>query len=377
MDIVYYVLSFLIVINVIVFVHEYGHYLAAKSVGVGVSTFSIGMGPEIFGFTDKSGTRWSFSLFPVGGYVMMLGDGDIASATEDEKAIEGLSEEEKSKSITRKSEWEKMYIAFMGPFFNYVYAFVVVCAMAFFYGMPAQQAIIGKVMEKSPAEKVGLIEGDRILSVDGQKTDKFRDVLMAIGNNTSGKVSMVIQRDKETKSIEVEPEIKTEKTWFGGSKSRKLIGIMSGTPTFEKKSFVESVKVAFDECVSSTKEMFYVFGKLFSGKQSIDNFGGFVRMGQIAGDLSKSGNFAMLIIFTVTLSLNLGFINLFPLPVLDGGRILICFVEKVIGRKLNEKMQEYVMMTCAILLIGLMLFMTVNDVMHVEAINKFVTGFMK
>lgn len=377
MDIVYYVLSFLIVINVIVFVHEYGHYLAAKSVGVGVSTFSIGMGPEVFGFTDKSGTRWSFSLFPVGGYVMMLGDGDIASATEDEKSIENLSEEEKSKSITRKSEWEKIYIAFMGPFFNYVYAFVVVCAMAFFYGMPAQQAIVGKVMEGSPAEKVGLMEGDRILSVDGKKTDRFRDVLMAIGDNTSEKVAMTIQRNNETKNIEVSPEVQTEKTWFGGTKSRKIVGIMSGTPVFEKKSFGEAIVVAFDECVSSTKEMFYVFGKLFSGKQSIDNFGGFVRMGKMAGDISKSGNFAMLIMFTVTLSLNLGFINLFPLPVLDGGRILICFVEKIIGRKLNEKMQEYVMTIFAILLIGLMLFMTVNDVMHVESINKFVMNIIK
>ena len=175
----------------------------------------------------------------------------------------------------------------------------------------------------------------------------------------------------------IKPEIKTEKTWFGSTKSRKLVGIASGVPTFEKRSLVDSVRLAVDECVSGTKEMFYVFGKLFSGQQSIDNFGGVIRMGQIAGELSKSGNFAMLILFTVTLSLNLGFINLFPLPVLDGGRILICFVEKIIGRKLNEKMQEQVMIVCALFLVFMMIVMTINDIMHVEVINKFVMKFIR
>jgi len=377
MDFIYYVLSFLLIINVIVFVHEYGHYLAARLSGVSISKFSIGMGPELFGFNDKNGTRWCFSLLPIGGYVMMLGDGDASSTTEDEKTLEGLSEEEKSKSITRKSAWAKMFIAFMGPFFNYVYAFVVVAVMAFFYGMPNNSAVVGNVLSNSPAANAGIEAGDKILSVDGKSVTRFRDVLMAIGNNKSGSIDFVIDRSGQEKKMVIKPEIKTEKTWFGSTKSRKLVGIASGVPTFEKRSLVDSVKLAVDECISGTKEMFYVFGKLFSGQQSIDNFGGVIRMGQIAGELSKSGNFAMLILFTVTLSLNLGFINLFPLPVLDGGRILICFVEKIIGRKLNEKMQEQVMIVCALFLVFMMIVMTINDIMHVEVINKFVMKFIR
>lgn len=375
MDFVYYILSFLIVINIVVFVHEYGHYLAARSRGVAISTFSIGMGPELFGFTDKNGTRWSFSMFPIGGYVMMLGDGDIASATEDEEALEKLSEEDKAKSITRKTEWEKIFVAFMGPFFNYLYAFVVLVLMAWLYGVPADQAIIGKVMEGSAAQQVGLMAGDRVVSVDGRNTKKFRDVLIGISNNKSGTVDMVISRNGEWRNISVSPKVTTKKTWFGGTKTQKLVGIMPGTPEFEKKSFLKSIESAVKECAASTKEMFFVFGKLFSGQQSIDNFGGFVRMGQIAGDLTKSGNFAMLIMFTVTLSLNLGFVNLFPLPVLDGGRIVICLAEKILRRKLPEKMQEYVMMGCAIFLIGFMLFMTLNDIMRVEWVQKLIGKF--
>lgn len=377
MDALYYVVSFLVIINIIVFVHEYGHYSAARSIGVGISTFSIGMGPEVFGFTDKNGTRWRCSLFPVGGYVMMLGDGDIASGTEDEKSLDGLSEQEKSKSITRKSAWEKMYVAFMGPLFNYIYAIAVIVLMSFFYGYPVQRTHVGMVMENSPAAKVGIAKGDRILSIDGKEVKKFQDVLIAISENNSDHLNIVIERNNETKTFSVIPEIQKYRTWFGGTKSRKLIGIASGTPVFEKRPFVESVRLAFSECISSTKEMCHVFGKLFSGKQSIDNFGGIVRMGQIAGDLSKSGNFAMLIVFTVVLSLNLGFINLFPLPVLDGGRILICFVEKIAGRKFNEKAQEYIMIVCAVLLISLMILMTINDIMRVETINKFVMKFVR
>lgn len=370
MDFIYYILAFLVVINIVVFVHEYGHYIAARSRGVAVSTFSIGMGSEIYGFTDKNGTRWAFSALPVGGYVMMLGDGDIASATEDEKSLEELSEEDKKRSITRKSEWEKIYIAFMGPFFNYLYAFIVLVLMAWLYGAPTDQAIIGKVLEGSAAQQAGLLEGDQVVRIDGKKTNKFRDVLIGIGSNKSGVIEMTVYRNGELKKINVSPKVTTEKAWFGGTKTKKLVGIMSAPPKFEKRSFLEAIGNAGRECFASTKEMFFVFGKLFSGQQSMDNFGGFVRMGQIAGDLAKTGNLALLIMFTVTLSLNLGFVNLLPLPVLDGGRIVICFTEKILGRKLPEKIQEYVMMGCAIFLVALMLFMTINDITRVEWFQK-------
>jgi len=376
MNILYYLVSFFFIVNVIVFVHEYGHFLAAKRIGVKVSKFSLGIGPEVFGFCDKDGTRWCLSLLPVGGYVMMLGDGDIASSTEDEESLDGLSEEERQKSFFVKSNWEKMLIAFCGPFFNYLYAFVVVAGMSFFYGVPTYEPVIGKVEEGSVAEKMGIKPGDRVISVDGKPVIRYRDVTMGILDNESGKVNFVTERNGVRQEIEVVPEIKETKKLIGGTKKTKMVGIRPGEPVFVKKDLLDSLSCAVNECVGVTKEMCTVFSKLFCGKKSLDDFGGIVRMAEVAADLSKAGHFALLIMFTVSLSLNLGFINLFPLPVLDGGRILISFVEEITKRKLNKTLQEYVMTGCAILLILLMLVTTVNDVLRIEGVNNFFSSLM-
>ncbi|MDR2645613.1 MAG: RIP metalloprotease RseP [Holosporaceae bacterium] len=375
MSIFYYVFSFFLIINVIVFVHEYGHYLAARRVGVKITNFSLGMGPEIYGFNDKHGTRWSFSLLPVGGYVMMLGDGDIASATEDESALKTMSTKERAQSIIIKSNWEKMLIAFGGPFSNYVYAFVVLIIMAFFHGMPVYNTTIGGVLKDSPAEKAGLTVGDKIVSVNNHKVEKYRDIVMEIRDSEAENMNFVIERNGAIKEVLIIPELKETKRIIGGIKKNKMVGIFSGSPVFERKSFPDAVKLAAQECVNTTREMCMIFGRIFAGKKSLEDFGGIVRIAEVAGDLSKSGSFALLIIFTVTLSLNLGFINLFPLPVLDGGRILISFIEQITGKKLNKTVQEYIMIACAALLIFLMLIMTVNDVLRLECVSKFVSNF--
>jgi regulator of sigma E protease len=364
------------IVNIIVFVHEYGHFLAAKRVGVKVTKFSIGIGPEILGFNDKDGTRWCFSLLPVGGYVMMLGDGDVASSTEDEESLKGLSEEEKQQSFPAKSNWEKILIAFCGPLFNYLYAFVVIFFMGIFYGTPTYEPIIGNVLKDSPAEKVGIMKGDKIISVDDQAVERYRDVILKILDNESGEVKFKIERNGVQQEIVVAPEIKEVKKIIGGVKKTKIVGIVSGEPVFKERGILESIQLAFEECFNATKEMCTMFSKLFAGKKSLDDFGGVVRMAEVAGDLSKTGSFALLIMFTVTLSLNLGFINLFPLPVLDGGRILISFIEEITKKKFNKTLQEYVMMACAILLMCLMLLTTVNDVLRIEVVSKFVSSIM-
>jgi regulator of sigma E protease len=358
-------------------VHEYGHLLAAKSVGIKVTTFSLGIGPEIFGFNDKRGTRWRISLLPIGGYVMMLGDGDIASATEDEESLKNLSEEDKKQSFLTKSNWEKMWVAFCGPLFNYIYAFVVIAVMSFCYGVPTYNPVVGEVLKDSPAAKSGIQSGDRIISIDNHAVKKYREVLIKIADNESGKINLVIERNGIQQQISVVPEIRETKRLTGGVKKTKIIGIRPENPVFVKETFSNSLRLAVGECIYSTKEMCKVFTKLFAGKKSIDDFGGVVRMAEIAGDLSKSGNFALLVMLTVTLSLNLGFINLFPLPVLDGGRILISFLEEITRKKLNKTLQEYIMIACAILLIFLMLVTTVNDVLRIETVNKFVSSIIE
>jgi regulator of sigma E protease len=357
-------------------VHEYGHYLAARKCGVKVSKFSIGIGPEICGINDDNGTRWCFSLLPIGGYVMMLGDGDIASATDDEESLEKLSEEEKTHSFLAKSNWQKMGIAFCGPLFNYIYAFVVVIVICIFYGVPTYRPIVGEVLKASPAEKCGILPGDKVLSVNGQKIEKYRDIVMKIADNNSEKINFLVERNGKQLLISVTPETKETKKLLGGVKKMKIVGIRSDTPIFEKKSFLSAVLYGFQVCIQSTGEMIYVLGKLFAGKKSLDDFGGVVHMASIAGDLSKDGHFILLIMFTVTLSLNLGFINLLPLPVLDGGKIFICLIEQVTAKTLNKIFQEYIMTGCAVLLIFLMLATTINDILRIEVINKFVSGLI-
>ncbi|MBR1734785.1 MAG: site-2 protease family protein, partial [Alphaproteobacteria bacterium] len=187
------------------------------------------------------------------------------------------------------------------------------------------------------AEKAGMLAGDRILSVNGQKVEKYRDILVNLSMSEQDKANFLIERGKNIISLDVIPEISVKKKLLGGEKKSKLFGIKSKTAVFERLSVTEAFKRAFSDCISATKEMCFVFKKLFAGQRSLDDFGGVVYMASVAGDLTKTGNIAMLIMFTVTLSLNLGFINLFPLPVLDGGRILICFIEQITRRKFNEK----------------------------------------
>jgi regulator of sigma E protease len=249
--------------------------------------------------------------------------------------------------------------------------------MSCWCGTPNYPPVVGQVLKGSAAEKYGIAVGDKIISVDGRAVSKYREIVMAIADNGSDQVEFVIERDGKRLSISVVPEIKETKSIFGSIKHSKLVGIASGKPIFEKRSLMGAIKYGFDSCYLATVEFCKVFGKLFSGKKSLDDFGGVVQMASMAGDLSKAGNYALLIMFTATLSLNLGFINLFPMPVLDGGRILLCLIEEIIRKKLNKILQERIMIVCAVLLMFLMLIMTVNDILRIEVVNRFVSGFLR
>lgn len=373
MSALYYILSFLIIINLIVFVHEFGHYLAARSIGVEVTTFSIGMGPEICGFTDKHGTRWCFSLIPVGGYVMVLGDDDPSSTIESEEVKEKLTAAQRKRSIFSKNNWEKMFFAFAGPFANYVYAFVVTIFMAMSIGVPKYDTTVGEVLKDSAAEKAGFLAGDRIIAVNGENVARFRDVLIKISNSDSETVSFAVERGGEILLFDVKPDIKEQKKTMGGTRKVRMVGIKSGKPVFESMSLVPAISRAFTDCWNATKEMTVMLERLFLGKKSLDDFGGVVRMASVAGDLSKEGNFAMLVMFTIMLSLNLGFINLFPMPVLDGGRILIALIEEIAHRKIKPSILENIMVVCAVILILLMIATTVNDILRLESVSNFIS----
>lgn len=371
-DFIYSIIAFFCVINVIVVTHEFGHYLAARKCGVKVERFSLGMGPEICGFTDKNGTRWMLSVFPVGGYVMMLGDADAASATEDKELYKKLSKEEKKLSIFAKNNFEKIFISFCGPLFNYIYAFILLFFVGIFHGAPVINPVVGEVIENSAAQKAGFLAGDIIESADGELIHDYRDINIAIFKSQEGEsIKFTIKRDGVLQTINATPEIQESKGLLG-TKKQKILGIKSGETVYVKKSVLESIGFAFNYCVDRTTEFFQVFKKLFTGAESCENLRGVVYMANVSGHLLADGKIFSLIMFTITLSLNLGFVNLLPLPVLDGGNIVICAIEEVLGRKLNDKFRDYLMGAFAFFLIALMLFTVVNDVIKIYSVNKFI-----
>ena len=371
MDSLYYIISFVLVITLIVFVHEFGHYWAARRAGVKVLKFSIGMGPELFGLTDKHGTRWCFSLIPVGGYVLMLGDEDISSAQSDEK-INELSEEDKKQAFHLKSNWQKMWISFCGPFANYIYAFVVMSLIFIFAGMPISTPQVMDTLDGSPARIAGIQKGDIIKSVNGVEIKKCEKVLAVVNKAKTESVQIVIDRNGQEMTFDITPAAQEKRSIFGKKKGYKYIGVTFDNSRYEKIGAIEAVKRSFMTCVDSTRAMLGLFKNLFTGKQSMDNLGGFVYMASVTGDIAKSGNLIMLLMFTVTLSLNLGFINLLPFPVVDGGNILVNFIEQCLGRPINRKLMDYVMSGGAICLILLMLITTMNDILRLEAVNKWI-----
>jgi regulator of sigma E protease len=376
MDFLCYFLAFFIIINVVVIVHEYGHYWVAKKVGVKIEVFSVGMGPEVCGFNDKDGTRWRLSLFPIGGYVMMLGDADASSTTANKEVLANLTEEEKNQTIESKSNWEKIAVAFAGPFANYLYAFVVLFFVGAFAGIPVYEPAVGEVVAKSAAEKGGIISGDRIIAIDGVEVKKYREIIKNILDSKRDKISFLIERSGRRLSLEISPDITKKKGIFGGIKESKQVGIKSVPPTFVQNNngVIGAVSYAFGECVTVSRELCSALGGLFGGKKSLDDFGGVIRMASTAGDIFKSGNLLLLLLYTVTISLNLGFLNLFPLPVLDGGTIVICFLEQLFKRKIDAKILERIVIVCACLLLFLMLITTVNDILRLELIQTYLTS---
>lgn len=376
MNSLYYIISFILVITLVVFVHEFGHYWSARRAGVKVLKFSIGMGPELFGYTDKHGTRWCFSMIPVGGFVMMLGDEDISSSQPD-KNISRLSEEEKAMAFHMKSNFQKMWISFCGPFANYIYAFVVMVLIFICAGAPIHDSQIRDLLPEGPAKVAGLLQGDIIKSINGKEIKRREQVAAAVNSSKENILNIVVERAGKQISYEIAPTTLEKKSLFGKKKISKYIGVSFGTQQYEKVTFCEAVQKSFAECVYSTRMMLFLFKNLFSGRQSMDNLGGFVYMATVSGDIAKAGDIVKLLMFTVTLSLNLGFINLLPFPVVDGGNILVNFIEQCLGHPINRKLMDCVMMIGVITLIVLMLLTTLNDVLRIEVVNNWIQSFFR
>ncbi len=357
---VYYVIPFLFLLGVLVFVHEFGHYIIAKITKVKVAEFSIGFGKMLWGKKDASGTLWKISAIPLGGYCKFLGDTDAASSGNDTTE---LSEEDKKYAFAFQNPFKKLAIVIGGPAFNYLFAVVVFACIFTVFGKIEFPPVIGTVIEGGAAAKAGIKAKDKIISIDGREVKTFNEFRQEVEMNTSGVVKIVLLRNDK----KLDFTVKLEPVTIGNEKEKSqkpMLGVTSVTEvefSATKLSFVEGVKEAFAECYNISVVTLRGVGQMISGKRNTDELGGIVRIAEMSGDISKKNSWIDFLVFMSLLSVNLGLINLFPIPMLDGGHVIIYLIEIVLRREINEQAKEYVFKFGFLLLIALMVLATYND----------------
>lgn len=355
-----YVVVFLLILTVVVFVHEAGHFLVARWNGVKVDVFSIGFGPEIWGFTAKSGTRWRLSALPLGGYVKMFGDADPASAMGDDRP---MSEAEKAVSFRHKRVGQRAAIVFAGPAANFLFAIFGLSLMFMVLGQQVTEPVIGQVHPGTAAQDSGLQPGDRILAINGSPVDRFQDIQRIVRLEIENPLQLTLDRSGQHLSIVAKPRIIERKGMFGDMEKVPVLGISPDMARIHvvRLGPVGAVGQALKETETMISSTFVGIGQMINGTRDSDELGGPIRIAKGAGEAAQVG-FASVVFYTILLSLNLGLINLFPIPVLDGGHLLFYGFEAILGRPLGEKAQEYGFRIGLFLVLALMVFATRNDI---------------
>lgn len=438
--------TFILVLSLLVFVHEWGHYIVARLCGVKVETFSIGFGKELFGWNDKNDTRWKVSLIPLGGYVKMFGDTDPASAGHTEGVKKGdkirpHTAAEKEVAFYTKSVAKRAAIVFAGPAINFLFAIILLFGLYTFHGQSVTPPMASAIIVDSAADKGGIQPHDKIISIDGEKITRFEDIRRIVMVALDTPLEFVVERDGEEVTLTATPEKQELTDRFGFSHSRGMLGIIGpgqgiaiqnitsvsgrevtdidqarrvllsnmgnkteislkrgegttdkliilprgdlneGLRDIENPDYnalivadgaieellelgaINGAKAAVAETFDITRSTLYALGQIFTGTRSVTELGGIIRIGAIAGDMAQAGILA-LITFTALLSINLGLINLFPIPMLDGGHLVFYAIEAIKGKPVSERVQEYAFRAGFAVLIALMLFANINDIVQ-------------
>jgi len=364
-DVLYRIGPFLLVLTPLVFFHELGHYLVARWRGVKIEMFSIGFGPEIVGWTDRLGTRWKISAVPLGGYVKMYGDED-ASSKPSKKSLKGASPRELRKTMWGKKPWEKIAIAFAGPLANYILAFVLFFGIFFTHGIGFIPSVVEKVIPQSIGERVGFQKGDQIEDLNGEEIKSFSEVVRIIAHTPLKEMVFGLLRKGERREIYItKQEIEAQEGSLKGK-----IGLVPGAPQYRKAGFWESVTEAFYKPLILSKDIVIHVGRLISGSVSTQSMGGVLMIAKLSSDVSQQGLVA-LILFAAVLSVNLGLMNLLPIPVLDGGHILLYGAEFLGGRSFSERFVEWFYRIGFGFILFLFLWTTWNDLYQLKVIQFF------
>ena len=359
-----YILPFIILILVVVFIHEYGHYYFARRYGVGVTDFSVGFGKEIFGWNDKFGTRWKICWIPLGGYVKFFGDRNVFSQADQEKILEKYNENDRQKLFVLKPLYQRALIVFGGPLANFLLALVIFFSIYTFVGKDFTPAVINEVQKDSPAMVGGLKQNDIILEIDGNKVESIMDVSKFITMSTADIIDFKVKRSYDELLLKIKPKVILSEDNLGNKINKRIVGIKLGAYNNEinhvklgpAKAIYHAVNEVYYVSISSLK---YV-GGMIMGKADTSQLGGPIRIAKISGQVAEFGMLAFISMMAY-ISISLGLVNLFPIPMLDGGHLMLYAFEKILGRPLSQKTQEGFFRIGLFLLIFLMLFTTIND----------------
>jgi regulator of sigma E protease len=352
-------ISFIILLGVLIFVHEFGHFLAARIAGVSVLKFSLGFGPQIFG--KKIGeTEYVLSWIPLGGFVKLLG----------ESGNEELSPEEEKRSFCKQSVWKRIMIVLAGPSFNFLLA-IVIFTFVLIYGLPSLTSEIGEVYKDSAAFEAGMLNGDKIISMNKQKIAFWEDIREIIADAKENKIEVVVERGKEEKRFLIQPRLSKSKNIFGEEVPAYLIGISpSGKTTIERRNPWDAIISSIYKTWEISKLTVLSVVKLFEGVISPKTLGGPIFIAQVAGAQVKEGIIPF-VLFMAILSINLGVINLFPIPILDGGHIFFYLIEVITRREVSVKVRELSQQIGFVIILMLMLFVVFIDIerLNIKIVN--------
>ena len=353
-----YILAFLLVIGPLVFVHELGHYAAGRWFGIKADAFSIGFGREIAGFTDKRGTRWKFGWLPLGGYVKFAGD--MNPASQPDPAWLSLPAAERAQTFQAKPVWQRAIVVAAGPVTNFIVAILILAAFAMAYGQPSTAPVIGAVEKGSAAAGAGLQPGDRILSIGGRSVDGFAEIARYVTMRPAEPVEIGLERDGRRLDLNVTTGVREEKDRFGNVYRLGVLGVRSGPVELVPVSLWQAPMTGIRDTWRIVQMQIDGIGQIITGRRSVEELGGPLRIAQVSGERLALGltEFVFLI---ALVSINLGFINLLPVPVLDGGHLLFYAIEAVRRKPVGPEVMEWAFRGGMVAILALMLLVTFND----------------
>ena len=360
-----YIVPFFVLILIVVFIHEYGHYYFAKRFGVGVTDFSIGFGKELFGWNDKSGTRWKFCMIPLGGYVKFFGDRNVYSQADQENILKQYNKEDQDKLFVLKPLYQRTLIVLGGPLANFILAIFIFFSIYMFAGKDFTPAVINEVLKDSPAMVAGLKDNDIVVSIDDNKVKSIMEVSKFIMMSTDEFINFTVNRYDQDMIFKVKPNMVESEDNLGNKITKRMVGIKLGAYNNEvnhvKLGPVKALFYAVNEVYYVSISSLKYIGSMIAGSGDSSQLGGPIRIAKISGQVAEFGILPFISLMAY-ISISLGLINLFPIPMLDGGHLMFYGIEKVLGRPLSQKVQEGFFRIGMFLLLSLMFFTTFNDI---------------